>query len=98
MRGVNVESENRHLLALLGVVLDPRRKKLGKKVLGLLNMRGVNVESENRHLLRRDYQQQEGAAWSLQKFHGEVLRHGSPPIRLLREILLKDRSKWDELF
>ena len=48
--------------------------------------------------LRRDYQQQEGAAWSLQKFHGEILRHGSPPIRLLREILLKDRSKWHELF
>jgi uncharacterized protein (DUF885 family) len=48
--------------------------------------------------LRRDYQQQEGAAYSLQKFHDEVLRHGCPPIRLLREILLKDRSKWDELF
>ncbi len=48
--------------------------------------------------LRRDYQQQTGAAFSLEKFHGEILRHGSPPVRLLREILLKDRSKWDELF
>jgi uncharacterized protein (DUF885 family) len=48
--------------------------------------------------LRRDYQKQEGAAYSLQKFHDEVLRHGCPPIRLLREIMLKDRSKWDELF
>ena len=48
--------------------------------------------------LRRDYRQQEGAAYSLQKFHGEILRHGAPPIRLLREILLKDRSKWEELF
>lgn len=48
--------------------------------------------------LRRDYQQQEGANYSLQKFHDEVLRHGSPPIRLLREIMLKDKSKWDELF
>jgi len=48
--------------------------------------------------LRHDYQQQEGAAYSLQKFHDEVLRHGCPPIRLLREIMLKDRSKWDELF
>lgn len=48
--------------------------------------------------LRRDYQKQEGAAYSLQKFHDEVLRHGCPPIRLLREIVLKDRSKWDDLF
>jgi uncharacterized protein (DUF885 family) len=48
--------------------------------------------------LRRDYQQQEGANYSLQKFHDEVLRHGSPPVRLLREIMLKDKSKWDDLF
>jgi len=48
--------------------------------------------------LRRDYQKQEGAAYSLQKFHDEVLRHGCPPIRLLREIMLKDRSQWDQLF
>ena len=48
--------------------------------------------------LRRDYQKQEGAAYSLQKFHDEVVRHGCPPIRLLREIMLKDHSKWDELF
>ena len=48
--------------------------------------------------LRRDYQKQEGAAYSLQKFHDELLRHGCPPIRLLREIMLKDSSKWDELF
>jgi uncharacterized protein (DUF885 family) len=48
--------------------------------------------------LRRDYQKQEGAAYSLQKFHDEVLRHGAPPIRLLREVMLKDRSQWDELF
>jgi uncharacterized protein (DUF885 family) len=48
--------------------------------------------------LRRDYQRQEGAAYSLQKFHDEVLRHGCPPIRLLREIMLKDPSQWAELF
>ncbi len=48
--------------------------------------------------LRRDYQAQEGAAYSLQKFHNEVLSHGCPPVRLLREIMLKDRTKWDELF
>jgi uncharacterized protein (DUF885 family) len=48
--------------------------------------------------LRHDYQKQEGAAFSLQKFHTEILRHGSPPIRLLRECMLKDRRQWDELF
>lgn len=48
--------------------------------------------------LRRDYQKQEGTAYSLQKFHDEVLRHGCPPIRLLREIMLKDSGQWDELF
>jgi len=47
--------------------------------------------------LRRDYQQQEGAAYSLQKFHDEVLRHGCPPVALLREIMLKSPSKRDEL-
>jgi uncharacterized protein (DUF885 family) len=45
--------------------------------------------------LRRDYQKQEGAAFSLQKFHDEMLRHGMPPLRLLREVLLKDRAAWD---
>lgn len=48
--------------------------------------------------LRRDYQKQEGAVYSLQKFHDEMLRHGMPPIRLLREIMLKDRAIWDDLF
>ena len=45
--------------------------------------------------LRDDYKAQEGANFSLEKFHNEVLDHGMPPIRLLREILLKDESKWD---
>ena len=48
--------------------------------------------------LRRDYQKQEGAAYSLKKFHDEMLRHGMPPIRLLREAMLKDRAAWDEVF
>jgi len=48
--------------------------------------------------LRADYQKQEGANFSLQKFHDELLRHGAPPIRLLREVMLKDRSLWDEVF
>ena len=48
--------------------------------------------------LRRDYQQQEGAQFSLQKFHDELLRHGSPPLRLLREVLLKDKTAWNDIF
>jgi uncharacterized protein (DUF885 family) len=45
--------------------------------------------------LRDDYKAQEGDNFSLQKFHNELLNHGMPPIRLLREIMLKDQSKWD---
>jgi uncharacterized protein (DUF885 family) len=45
--------------------------------------------------LRQDYQKQEGASFSLEKFHNEMLRHGAPPIRLLREVMLKDRNLWN---
>ncbi len=45
--------------------------------------------------LREDWRRQEGAAFSLRKFHDEVLRHGQPPIRLLRERMLRDESSWD---
>jgi uncharacterized protein (DUF885 family) len=44
--------------------------------------------------LRDDYRMQEGTNFSLQKFHDEILNHGMPPIRLLREILLQDKAKW----
>jgi uncharacterized protein (DUF885 family) len=47
--------------------------------------------------LRDDYKAQEGANFSLQKFHNELLNHGMPPIRLLREIMLKDKSKWAQV-
>jgi uncharacterized protein (DUF885 family) len=46
--------------------------------------------------LREDFRKQEGAKFSLQKFHDEMLRHGAPPIRLLREVMLKDRTIWDK--
>ncbi|MGO8929089.1 MAG: DUF885 domain-containing protein [Limisphaerales bacterium] len=46
--------------------------------------------------LREDYRKQEGAKFTLQKFHNEMLRHGAPPIRLLREMMLKDRPLWDQ--
>ena len=47
--------------------------------------------------LREDYRRQEGASFSLKKFHDEMLDNGMPPIRLLRERLLKDRSTWDQI-
>jgi uncharacterized protein (DUF885 family) len=48
--------------------------------------------------LREDYRKQEGAKFTLRKFHDEMLRHGAPPIRLLREVLLNDHSIWDQAF
>src|SRR5437879_10388989 len=47
--------------------------------------------------LRDGYKTQEGNDFSLQKFHNELLNHGMPPIRFLREIMLKGQSKWDEV-
>jgi uncharacterized protein (DUF885 family) len=46
--------------------------------------------------LREDYRKQQGTKFTLRKFHDEMLRHGAPPVRLLREVLLKDRSIWDK--
>lgn len=47
--------------------------------------------------LRKDYEAQEGENFSLKKFHDELLNHGMLPIRLLREIMLKDQAKWDDV-
>jgi uncharacterized protein (DUF885 family) len=47
--------------------------------------------------LREDYRKQEGANFTLSKFHNELLRHGAPPLRLLREVLLKDRRIWEQV-
>ena len=46
--------------------------------------------------LRADYQQQEGAGFSLKAFNDAMMDNGMPPIRLMREILLKDKSKWGD--
>ena len=45
--------------------------------------------------LRQDYQREQGAAFTLRKFHDEMLQHGAPPLRLLRELMLKNRSAWE---
>jgi len=47
--------------------------------------------------LREDYRRQEKSAFKLKTFHDEILRHGAPPVRLLRECLLKKRKIWDEV-
>ena len=44
--------------------------------------------------LRDDYKAQQGENFSLEKFHNELLNHGMPPIRLLRELMLKDKAIW----
>lgn len=46
--------------------------------------------------LRDDYRRQEGANFSLQKFHDLILDNGMPAIPLLRELLLHDKSKWNQ--
>lgn len=46
--------------------------------------------------LRADYQQQEGSHYSLKTFNDDMLDNGMPPIRLMREILLKDSTKWGD--
>jgi uncharacterized protein (DUF885 family) len=47
--------------------------------------------------LREDYRKQEGNHFTLEKFHNELLRHGAPPLRLLREVMLKDPRAWDQV-
>jgi uncharacterized protein (DUF885 family) len=44
--------------------------------------------------LRDDWKAQEGAAYSLQRFHDELLRHGAPPLPLLRRVMLRDPAQW----
>jgi uncharacterized protein (DUF885 family) len=47
--------------------------------------------------LRADYRKQEGGKFTLEKFHDEALRHGAPPLRLLREVMLKDHKLWEQV-
>lgn len=47
--------------------------------------------------LRRDVQAQEGARFSERQFHDAVLSFGAPPVRLIRERLLKDPTSWDKI-
>ncbi|HTI71717.1 MAG TPA: DUF885 domain-containing protein [Candidatus Limnocylindria bacterium] len=47
--------------------------------------------------LRKDLQAQEGAAFTLQSFHDRLLSHGAPPLRMLRELFLKDPKLADAI-
>ncbi len=47
--------------------------------------------------LREDFKFQEGDSYSLKKFHDTVLNYGSPPIPLLREVILTDKNTWKEI-
>ena len=47
--------------------------------------------------LRADWQAQQGRLYTLQRFHDELLRHGAPPLPLLRERMLKDETKRKEI-
>ena len=40
--------------------------------------------------LRDDYRREQGAVYSLKKFHDQLLSYGAPPLPLLRPALLKD--------
>jgi uncharacterized protein (DUF885 family) len=42
--------------------------------------------------LREDLKKKEGAAFSLEEFHNEFLSQGFPPIKIVREAMLKDKS------
>lgn len=47
--------------------------------------------------LREDYKKQEGSTYTLQKFNDAMTDNGMPPIRMMREILLKDKKIWNEI-
>ena len=47
--------------------------------------------------LQEDYKKQEGENYSLQKFNDAMTDNGMPPIRIMREILLKDKAIWNDI-
>jgi uncharacterized protein (DUF885 family) len=47
--------------------------------------------------LRRDWAEQEGAHYSLRRFHDLLLTHGTIPVRLQRELLLRDPAQWPKI-
>ncbi len=47
--------------------------------------------------LREDYKKQESDNYTLQKFNDAMTDNGMPPIRMMREILLKDKKIWNKI-
>ena len=48
--------------------------------------------------LFEDYKKQEGNNYNLQKFNDAMLDNGMPPIQIMRELLLKDKTIWRCIF
>ncbi len=47
--------------------------------------------------LRNDYMQQQGSKYSLKDFNDKMMDNGMPPVRLLRERLLTNKTKWNDV-
>jgi uncharacterized protein (DUF885 family) len=47
--------------------------------------------------LQEDYKKQEGNNYNLQKFNDAMLDNGMPPIQIMRELLLKDKTIWNDI-
>lgn len=47
--------------------------------------------------LQEDYKKQEGNNYNLQKFNDAMLDNGMPPIQIMRELLLKDKTIWNKI-
>ena len=47
--------------------------------------------------LQEDYKKQEVNNYNLQKFNDAMLDNGMPPIQIMRELLLKDKTIWNDI-
>ncbi len=47
--------------------------------------------------LRKDYEKEQGEKFSLKRFHDELLSYGSPPITLLRRVMLQNPGSEEDL-
>ena len=43
--------------------------------------------------LREDYRRERGGSFSMKEFHDRLLSYGSPPVPLLRQVMLQDRGR-----
>ena len=43
--------------------------------------------------VREDYRRERGGSFSMKEFHDRLLSYGSPPVPLLRQVMLQDRGR-----